>query len=184
MSSGRTGYQHRFRVGLAIFPWRSCAIALSSLCAVSLLAVVGRSQGYSFGLSPAQAQEAALITDEDITNYATATAAIETLRKTAYGEASDVLAAANSEVSLVDNRLSCLNSTVEDMPEVAAEDQVSLQRILVSYCNTASTLAEENGLTPQRFNAITAKHKEDRKLAQKIQAAMPDSEPASTETVE
>ncbi|PZO23047.1 MAG: hypothetical protein DCF25_01090 [Leptolyngbya foveolarum] len=168
MSSSRTGYQHRLRFWLAL--------ALGSLCAVQLVAAMGR--------SPAQAQEATLTTDEDIANYANVVVAIEPLRKAAYEEASDVLAAANSEVSLVDNRLSCLTSEVENMPDVAAEDQVSLQRILVSYCNTASELADENGLTPQRFNSITAKHREDRELAQKVRAAIADSKPVSIETVE
>ncbi len=168
MSSSRTGYQHRLRFWLAI--------ALGSFCAVQLVALMAR--------SPAQAQEAALTTDEDIAHYATVVAAIEPLRKAAYEDASNVLAAANSEVSLVDNRLSCLNSKVEDMPKVDAEDQVALQRILVKYCNAASKLANENGLTPQRFNAITAKHREDSALAQKIRAAISDIKPVTVKAVE
>ena len=166
MSWSRIGYKHRFGFWVAI--------AIGSLCSVQLSAAMLR--------SPAQAQDAPLTTDTDVANYANTVAAIEPLREAAYEEASDVLAAANSEVSLVDNPLSCLDSTVEDMPEVAEEDQVALQRILVSYCNMAAEIAEENALTPQRFNSITANHREDRDLAQRIRAAIADSG-SSTEAV-
>ncbi|MGB3765280.1 MAG: DUF4168 domain-containing protein [Phormidesmis sp.] len=168
MSSSRTGYKHRLRILLAI--------ALSSLCAVQLATSIKQ--------LPAQAQEATLTTDEDIANYANAVAAIEPLRLAAYEGASDVLAAANSEVSLVDNRLSCLSSDIEDMPEVAEADRVALQGILVDYCNAAIGLADDNGLTPQRFNSITAKHQQDKELAQKIRAAIADSNTVSIKAVE
>lgn len=170
MSSSRTGFKavNKQRLGLWL------AIALGAFCSVQLSAAMLR--------SPAQAQEAPLTTDTDVANYANTVVAIEPLREAAYEEASDVLAAANSEVSLVDNPLSCLTSEVEDMPEVAEEDQVALQRILVSYCNTAAEIADENALTPQRFNSITANHQEDTELAQRIRAAIADSG-SSTEAV-
>ena len=166
MSSSRAGFKAASKQRLGLWS----AIALGAFCSVQLSVAMLR--------SPAQAQEAALTTDEDVANYAATVTAIEPLRQAAYEEASDVLAAANSEVSLVDNRLSCLNSEVDDMPEVAAEDQVALQRILVSYCNMAAELAEENGLTPQRFNSITENHRENSELASRIRAAI-----ASTESV-
>lgn len=152
------------------------AIAIGSFGLVQLSAALLK--------APAQAQEA--IAEEDILNYASTVSAIEPLRIEAYEAASDTLAAANSEISLVDNELSCLSSSLEDMPEADTDTQAELQRILVAYCNAASEAAEANGLTPERFNAITAEHRADRELAQRIReaAASSDDEAVTIEPAE
>ena len=153
-----------------------------------LILVVGSmlSVQISTGLlrSPAQAQTEASATEEEIASYASTVSAIEPLRLAAYEAASDVLVAANSEVSLVDSRLSCLSSEIEDMPEADADTQVELQRILVNYCNAASEEADANGLTPQRFNEITEEHRNSSELAQRIRAAASSTEGVSIEPAE
>ena len=154
------------------------SIALGSLSAVQLSASVLPS-------SPAQAQEAALTTEAEVTNYANTVSAIEPLRLAAYEAASDVLVDANSEISLEDTPMSCLSSDIADMPEADKAVKVSLQDVLVEYCNQAIDVAEANGLTPERFNSITTAHRADGELAKRIQTAMRGSGTVvESETVE
>ena len=166
MSSTRTERKHRFHI-----IW--LPIAIGSIFSIQLSA--------AFWRSPARAQAEATATQEEIASYASTVSAIEPLRLAAYEAASDALVAANSEVSLVDSQLSCLSSNIDDMPDTDAETQAELQRILVNYCNAASEEADANGLTPQRFNEITAAHRDDSKLAQSIRAAISDTKTVSIE---
>ena len=174
MSSTRTERKHRFPIIWLL-------IAIGSIFSIQL--------GAAFWRSPARAQAEATATEEEIAegeiaNYASTVSAIEPLRLAAYEAASDALVAANSEVSLIDSQLSCLSSSIEDMPETDAETQAELQRILVNYCNAASEEADANGLTQQRFNEITAAHRSDSKLAQSIRAAISDTKTVSVEPID
>ena len=144
------------------------AIALGSFGSLQLSALLMR--------TPAQAQEASLPTEEEIASYANAVSSIEPLRQAAYGSASDALVAANSELSLESTSLSCLDSELSDLSEADAEVRLSLQSILVEFCNEAGGIAAENGLTPQRFNEITNAQRGDRDLAQDIRAAIPSGD--------
>ena len=116
------------------------------------------------------AQAQALITDEDVADYARAVAAIEPLRQEAFATASDILTSADSNLSLLDYPLSCTEAQLDAMPDIPRADRVSLRTVMVEFCNEASQLAEENNLTPLRFNTITIAHRDDPDLAARIQA--------------
>ncbi len=142
------------------------AIALSAFAASQLILFLASRQTL-----PAYAQA---LTDEDIASYAQAIAAIESVRINAYSAASDILTTANSELSLLDTPLSCTLNRLSDMPDIPRSARVELRTVLVTFCNEASQLAEENDLTPQRFNAITEMHREDPEIAARIQSAISD----------
>ena len=116
------------------------------------------------------AQAQALITDEDVADYARAVTAIEPPRQEAFAAASDILTSADSNLSLLDYPLSCTEAQLDAMPDISRADRVSLRTVLVEFCNQASDLAEENNLTPLRFNTITTAHRDDPDLTARIQA--------------
>lgn len=118
------------------------------------------------------AQAQALITDEDVADYARAVSSIEPLRQEAFAAASDILASADSNLSILDYSLSCTATQLADMPDIPRADRVSLRTVLVEFCNEASQLAEENNLTPLRFNTITTAHRDDPDLTARIRAEM------------
>ena len=142
------------------------AIALSALTFAQLILFLAARQTL-----PAYAQA---LTDEDINSYARAIAAIEPARVTAYSEASDILTTADSDLSLLEAPLSCTSNRLSDMPDISRSARVELRTVLVTFCNEASRLAEENDLTPQRFNAITESHREDPEIAARIRSAIGD----------
>lgn len=110
--------------------------------------------------------------DDEVVNYARAVFEIEAQRTEAYEAASDILATADSELSILETPLSCTNSRLADMPDLERAERVELRTVLVNFCNAASQVAEDNDLTPKTFNAITAAHREDEDLAARIQAAI------------
>ncbi len=142
------------------------AIALSALTIAQLSLLLTSKQTL-----PAYAQA---LTDEDIASYARAVIDIEATRIAAYSEASDILTAANSELSILDIPLGCVRNRLSDMPDIPKADRTELRTVLVNFCNEASQLAEESNLTPQRFNSITEMHREDPEVAARIQAAIGD----------
>ncbi|MEL6488893.1 MAG: DUF4168 domain-containing protein [Cyanobacteria bacterium J06621_3] len=111
-------------------------------------------------------------TDDDVSNYAQAVIAIEAKRKVAFEEASNIMASADSELDILETPLSCTSNRMADMPDITRASKIELRTVLVTFCNEASTLAEDNGLTPQRFNKITQAHRDDSELAERIKAAM------------
>jgi hypothetical protein len=138
------------------------AIALGTIACIPLA---------HYRLAPAaQAQER--ITDEDVANYARTVVAIEPLRLAAYESASDILATAGSEQDILESPMSCLSTQMSDMPDVAKASRESLREVLVNFCNEASQLAEENSLTPARFNAITEEHRANDETLKRIQDAI------------
>ena len=114
--------------------------------------------------------------DDEVASYARAIFDIEAKRVVAYETASDILAAADSELSILETPLSCANSRLSDMPDLERADRVDLRTVLVTFCNEASQIAEDNDLTPKTFNAITAAHREDEDLAARIQEAISNLE--------
>jgi len=112
-------------------------------------------------LAPAQAQT---VTNEEITNYAEAVLTMDADRQAAYQEISDIMVSAQLEVS--DYSLTCPNAqTLSDVPNAVRS---RVKTILIGYCNSASSIVEESGLTVRRFNAITEAHRSDPELAQRI----------------
>ena len=109
-------------------------------------------------------------TDTDVANYARAVFEIEAVRQATYEAASDILAAADSEVSILETRLSCNATRMSDMPDIPRPDKVDLQRALVNFCNSAIEIADSRALTPSRFNRLTEAHRDDSELAERIRA--------------
>lgn len=138
------------------------AIALCSLTPLGFL--------LSQRLIPAAYAQA--MTDEDVDNYAQAISQIEPQRLAAYEAASDILVSAASELDILEFPLRCTATELSDMPDIPRPDRLDLLTVLVDFCNEASQLAEANDLTPLRFNSITAAHREDPELAQRIQAEL------------
>jgi len=148
--------QNRHRPLLVSLLRRGSAIALIT----SVLAALALPRS-------AHAQE---FTDTDVANYARAAVEIEAARQSAYEEASNILAAANSEADILQTRLSCDATRMRDMPDLSRPDKVDLRTALVNFCNDAREIADSHALTPQRFNRITQAHREDADLAERIQA--------------
>ncbi|NJM96663.1 MAG: DUF4168 domain-containing protein [Phormidesmis sp. RL_2_1] len=129
------------------------------------------------GIVPAAQAQAT--SDEEISNYARAVIDIEVIRKDTYAAASDILVAAGSEADILETPLSCTATRISDMPDIPRVDRVDLRTALVNFCNEASQIAEANDLTPQRFNSITAEHREEPELAARIQTAMGELQEAN-----
>ncbi|MEM8506009.1 MAG: DUF4168 domain-containing protein [Cyanobacteria bacterium P01_D01_bin.1] len=110
--------------------------------------------------------------DEEVTNYARSVVNIEAERVESYALAGDVLASADSELSIVETPLNCASTRLADMPDVSRESRVDLRAVLVAFCNNAIQIAEENDLTPKVFNEITAAHREDAELSERIRDAI------------
>lgn len=146
------------------FAWIAVAVGALAFTQVGSLITQGL-------LSPARAQE---ITETEVANYANAVFDIEVLRIAAFDAADQALVAAGSEIGVAGTPLSCTASEISDMPDMPKPDQVSLRTVLVEFCNEASEAVEANSLTTSEFNAITAAHKEDPALAERIQAVIGD----------
>ncbi|MEO1682597.1 MAG: DUF4168 domain-containing protein [Cyanobacteria bacterium J06631_12] len=142
----------------------SLALALGALAGAQLWFWLG-----SAHLPTAYAQA---ITDDDVANYARAVFEMEAERVNAYELASDILTSADSELNILETPLSCQQARLSDMPDISRADRIDLRAVLVTFCNEAQTIAEANDLTPKRFNAITAAHREDEALAGRIQEAI------------
>lgn len=146
------------------FAWLAVAVGALAFTQVGSLITQGL-------LSPARAQE---ITETEVANYANAVFDIEVLRIVAFDAADEALVAAGSETGVAATPLSCTASDIADMPDMPKPDQVSLRTILVEFCNEASDAVKANSLTIDKFNAITAAHKEDPALTEQIQAMLGD----------
>ncbi len=111
--------------------------------------------------------------EADIASYASAVVEIEEARLAAYESASDILLAAGDEEGLLKTKLSCQAHKLSDMPEdLSKSEKIDLLTVLVEFCEGARAIAEENDLTPEQFNSITAAHQEDPELTKQIQAAI------------
>lgn len=141
-----------------------CALALSALTLTQL--------GYLLTQTQIPAAYAQAYGEEDVTNYARSVVNIEAERVEAYALASDILASADSELSIVETPLNCASTRLSDMPDVPRAARVDLRAVLVAFCNNASQIAEENNLTPKVFNEMTAAHREDVELSDRIQDAI------------
>lgn len=139
---------------------------------LALGALAGTQLWFGLGSAHIPAAYAQAITDDDVANYARAVSEIEAERVQAYELASDILTSADSELDILETPLSCQQARLADMPDISRADRVDLRTVLVTFCNEAKTIAEANDLTPKRFNAITAAHREDEALAGRITEAI------------
>lgn len=124
----------------------------------------------AFTLTQVRAAYAQNVSDTDIANYARAVVEIEAARQATYEAASDIIAAADSEGSILETNLSCNATRMSDMPDLPKPDKVDLQRVLVNFCNSAIEIADSHALTSADFNRITDAHRNDSDLSERIQA--------------
>ncbi|NEZ65426.1 DUF4168 domain-containing protein [Leptolyngbyaceae cyanobacterium CCMR0082] len=104
-------------------------------------------------------------TEEEIGNYAAAILAVEEIRLDARADISDIMQLANEDITRHDLR--CMSTN--DLSELKREVRPQVRRLLIKYCNEAKDLVEEQGLTTDLFNAITAAHRQDEALTEQIQ---------------
>ena len=159
----RLGFSHH-RLTRTRLGW--CALALSALTLTQLAWNLT-----SPSLPPAYAQA---ITDDDVLNYARTVSEIEAVRLAARDEASNILGSEDAAIDTLETPLSCKNARLKDMPDISKTGRLELRTVLVEFCSTAKEIAETNGLTPKRFNSITAEHREDADLAERIKGAIAD----------
>lgn len=104
-------------------------------------------------------------TDEEVSNYAIATLAMENMRQRTYEDISDIMTSRGLDVTRYDLR--CLSASALDLPRVVRRP---VRILLINYCNDAKEIVEETGLTVQLFNSITVTHRQDEELAEQIQS--------------
>lgn len=105
-------------------------------------------------------------TNEEIKHYAESVLAMDDSRLQAYSEISDLLTSAGYDVT--EYTLSC--PSARSLSDVPRSVRRRVREILVGYCNAAQQIVEDNGLTVERFNAMTAAHQQDPELTERIQA--------------
>lgn len=103
-------------------------------------------------------------TEQEISNYAAAVLSIEKVRIKAHAEISDFMSAKGLTSTSYDLR--CLTTDTLDLPRVV---RAPVRILLINFCNEAKTIVEDNGLTAQKFNAITVNHRNSETLNEQIQ---------------
>jgi hypothetical protein len=111
-------------------------------------------------LSFSRAAYAQNVTDEEITNYARTVLEIEPIRRSAYEQIRQITGSSNIP-GIQCNEPRRLNALPGNIRQIA-----------VDYCNQARAIAHDNGLSDERFNAITIAHQEDPDLSNRIQQAI------------
>lgn len=132
------------------------------LCRLSLLAglaaiLAGCSSG---GVSEAESIPTISpesVTAEEVEKYATAILAIEQKRELAY-----------SDIQQLTNNQQVPDVTCTERNKVNSLDS-NIREIAVNYCNQAKEIGEGQGLTIEKFNAITATAQSDSELQKRIQ---------------
>ncbi|MDA0268017.1 MAG: DUF4168 domain-containing protein [Cyanobacteria bacterium] len=107
------------------------------------------------------------ITDPEIDQYANAVLQMDPARSEAYTQIANLLLAANIDLNRVN--LGCAHSNLTAAPRSLRKEVEALR---VSYCNQAREIVDQNGLTAQRFNEITAAHREDVALGDRLRQAL------------
>lgn len=108
------------------------------------------------------------ITNQEITSYAQAVLQMDVVRRAAYAKIQDLMVGVGLDIKDFD--ITCPDtSAISGLPR-SIRGQVS--EIMTDYCNESSEIVTRNGLTVSRFNAITAAHRQDPALAERIQAEL------------
>jgi hypothetical protein len=148
-------------------PWRGTLRLLAMGVISGWLGVVGLPTTSSSGLPlttlAAIAQNT--ISNEEITQYARAVLEIDQYRNDAYTEIKDLLLAVDMTVS--DINFTCSGS--QDLSRVPRSVRRTVRETLADYCNQSQDAVEGNGLSPKRFNEITAAHEADQNVFERIQ---------------
>ncbi|BDA40111.1 hypothetical protein CPARK_000095000 [cyanobacterium endosymbiont of Braarudosphaera bigelowii] len=127
----------------------------------SLVGLLGILYGCSLAstVSSSPSQSVVRFSDKDITNYAQIVLKIEDQRQIAYQKIEEITEGLPQEIS-------CDQSdTLKQLPNQA-------QTIAVKFCNLSKKIAQDSGLSSNRFNRITEKAQKDTTLRKRIQNAM------------
>lgn len=112
----------------------------------------GRSSNFVFS-SPAYAQS---VSNTEVTKYARAVLVMEPVRQTAFNEIKKMIRSGDIP-PIVCHKPKSLNA----LPNNA-------RKIAVNYCKRSKEIVESNGLTINRFNAITVNLQNDSNLKRRI----------------
>lgn len=107
--------------------------------------------------SPSPMSTVTSLKGEEIESYARAVLSIETSRRVAY-----------EEIQKMTNNQTVPDVTCTETKSIAALSQ-NLQEIAVNYCERSKKFIENEGLTMDKFNAITASAQSNLELQQRIQ---------------
>ncbi|MDJ0705449.1 MAG: DUF4168 domain-containing protein [Leptolyngbyaceae cyanobacterium MO_188.B28] len=163
----------RFRLG-------SQRIVTSSILA-SVLATIWVLSGFSLtrkqvaptiSFSAAYAQ--AVASNDEIIAYAQSVLEIDGPRNEAFTEIKNILIEADIGGNRSGLSLSCgsnrnISQSLSSLPRRVRPD---VRSIIVDFCNQARDIVVGNGLTVRQFNDITASHRGDPALAERIQEQM------------
>lgn len=152
--------------------FRRLGLALFSLVMTVEVAGFTPSQG---GVAAAYAQTT--VTEAEATSYARAVLEMEGPRTQAHTEIKNLLMAQNLGQGNVPMRCDNVNVAVSDLPRNVRSQARS---ILTGYCEEARRIVLRNNLRLEQFNAITAAHRQDPALANRIQQIMLELQQQST----
>jgi len=107
--------------------------------------------------SPSPIPAVARPKDEEIESYARAVLSIETNRRVAF-----------EEIQKMTNNQTVPDVTCTETKSIAALSK-NLQEIAVNYCERSKKFIEDEGLTMDKFNAITVSAQSNMELQQRIQ---------------
>lgn len=154
-----------------------CGPTLRSVTIASAVALATVTSGLSWPapiarsvptMVPAMAWAQETVSDDEVMSYARSVLQMEGPRNTTYTEIKDLLRQVDVDISQVD--MSCTNS--HNLNQIPRRVRSQVRELLVNYCNRARDIVEANGLSPDRFNAITNAHRQDEALAERIRRAL------------
>jgi len=106
--------------------------------------------------------------EAEIYSYAASVLAMDGPRTAALSEIQALLADVDQDITQLD--LSC--TTTQTLNRLPRSVQRQVRTLVIDYCNLAQGIVENNGLTVERFNAITTAHNQDGALAEQIRTAL------------
>lgn len=148
-----------------------------SLTLFSLMMTVGVATFSPPRVVVAAAYAQTSITEAEATSYARAVLEMEGPRTQAHTEIKNLLVAQNLDQSSVSMRCDNVNTAVSDLPRSVRSQA---RTILTGYCEEARRIVLRNNLRLEQFNAITAAHRQDPALADRIQQIMLELQQQST----
>ena len=165
-----------FRLSLQRIAASSILIsALSTTWVLSGLTLTRKQVAPMLAFIAAHAQASGqVIASNDIIAYAQSVLEIDGPRNEAYTEIKNILIEADVSSNRSDLPLRCgsnrnISQSLSSLPRRVRPD---VRSIIVSFCNQAREIVVENGLTVRQFNDITALHRGDPALAERIQEQM------------
>jgi hypothetical protein len=135
----------------------AASLIVGAFATLGVLSGVGSDlSGRSSELVFSSAAYAQAVSNNELANYARAVLVMEPVRQTAFNEIKKIIRSGNIP-PIVCHRPQSLNA----LPRNA-------RKIAVNYCNRSKEIVESNGLTINRFNAITVNLQNDPNLKRRI----------------